>query len=144
MEHNSSLSSIPRGRSRQTKQHASNNPAIRLIMQELQILQREPNEGFRVKLVKEDSMFEWEVAIFGSPDTVYAGGYFRAVIKFPSEYPFSPPTLRQQTLAVSEILNYFNPGHSRNERQIKVIIPSLRMSAGSSQALWLNFILLRK
>ncbi|GAU91981.1 hypothetical protein RvY_04134 [Ramazzottius varieornatus] len=82
------------GRSRPPKQHASNNPAIRLLMQEFQSLQKETNEGFQVKLLRDDNMFEWDVAIFGPPDTLYAGGYFRALMKFPSEYPFSPPSVK--------------------------------------------------
>ncbi|OQV11621.1 Ubiquitin-conjugating enzyme E2 R1 [Hypsibius exemplaris] len=83
-----------RARSRPPKQHASNNPAVRLLMQEFQLLQREPNEGYQIKLLRNDNLFEWDVAIFGPPDTIYAGGYFRALIKFPPEYPFSPPAVR--------------------------------------------------
>lgn len=51
--------------------------AIRALALELKSLQEEPVEGFRVKLVNEDNMFEWEVAIFGPPDTLYQGGYFK-------------------------------------------------------------------
>lgn len=51
-------------------------------------------EGFRVKLLKEDNLFEWEVAIFGPPETLFAGGYFRAIMKFPQDYPFSPPSVK--------------------------------------------------
>lgn len=40
-------------------------------------IQDEPVEGFRVNLVNEDNMFEWEVAIFGPPETLYQGGYFK-------------------------------------------------------------------
>ncbi len=43
-------------------------------------LQEEPVEGFRVKLVNEDNLFEWEVAIFGPIDTIYEGGYFKVYI----------------------------------------------------------------
>ena len=82
------------GRSKPPKPHASNNPAIRLLMQEFQSLQKEANEGFHVKLLRDDNMFEWDVAIFGPPETLYAGGYFRAVMKFPPEYPFSPPSVK--------------------------------------------------
>lgn len=35
------------------------------------------SEGFRVKLCNDDNLFEWEVAIFGPPDTLYQGGYFK-------------------------------------------------------------------
>lgn len=34
-------------------------------------------EGFCVKLVNDDNLFEWEVAIFGPPDTLYMGGCFK-------------------------------------------------------------------
>ena len=33
--------------------------------------------GFRVKLVNDEDMFVWEVALFGPPDTLYQGGYFK-------------------------------------------------------------------
>lgn len=45
----------------------STNPAIRALSLEFKSLEQEPVEGFAVKLVNEDNMFEWEVAIFGPP-----------------------------------------------------------------------------
>ena len=54
----------------------SNNPharAVRVLMQELKGIQDEPVEGFRVGLMQESDLFHWEVAIFGPPDTPYAG-----------------------------------------------------------------------
>lgn len=54
----------------------------------------DPLEGIRFKLVNEENLFEWEVALFGPPDTLYQGGYFKAQMKFPPDYPYSPPTLR--------------------------------------------------
>lgn len=54
--------------------------ALRALALEYKSLQEEPVEGFRVKLVNEDNMFEWEVAIFGPPDTLYQGGYFKVII----------------------------------------------------------------
>jgi ubiquitin-conjugating enzyme E2 R len=53
----------------------------------------EPLEGFTVKLVN-DNLFEWEVGIYGPPNTLYQGGYFKSSIKFPPDYPYSPPTVR--------------------------------------------------
>jgi ubiquitin-conjugating enzyme E2 R len=38
--------------------------ATKALQQELKSLQKEPLEGFTVKLVN-DNLFEWEVAIFG-------------------------------------------------------------------------------
>lgn len=43
-------------------------------------IQEEPVEGFRVKLVNDENLFEWEVAIFGPPETLYQGGYFKVRI----------------------------------------------------------------
>merc|ERR1719508_459542 len=39
-------------------------------------------------------MFLWEVALFGPPDTLYQGGYFKAHLKFPPDYPYNPPSVR--------------------------------------------------
>ena len=51
--------------------------AVRALALEYKSIQEEPVEGFRVKLVNEDILFDWEVAIFGPPDTLYQGGYFK-------------------------------------------------------------------
>jgi len=68
--------------------------ALRALALEYKSLQEEPVEGFRVKLLQEDNLFEWEVAIFGPPETLYHGGYFKAHMKFPPDYPYSPPSIR--------------------------------------------------
>ncbi|XP_014239513.1 ubiquitin-conjugating enzyme E2 R2-like [Cimex lectularius] len=68
--------------------------AIKALALEYKNLQEEPLEGFQVKLAKEDSLFEWEVAIFGPPETLYQGGYFKARMKFPQDYPYSPPSIK--------------------------------------------------
>jgi len=71
--------------------------AIRALQLEYKGIVEEPIEGFRVKLLNDDNLFDWEVAIFGPPDTLYQGGYFKAHIRFPTDYPYSPPTVRFQT-----------------------------------------------
>ncbi|KAG5847817.1 hypothetical protein ANANG_G00130220 [Anguilla anguilla] len=63
-------------------------------MLEMKSLQEEPVEGFRITLVDEADLYNWEVAIFGPPNTLYEGGYFKARIKFPTDYPYSPPSFR--------------------------------------------------
>lgn len=47
------------------------------LMLELKSLQEEPVEGFRITLVAESDLYNWEVAIFGPPNTLYEGGYFK-------------------------------------------------------------------
>ncbi|KAI8501396.1 ubiquitin-conjugating enzyme E2 R2-like isoform X2 [Branchiostoma floridae x Branchiostoma belcheri] len=71
--------------------------SLRALALELKNLQEEPVEGFRVNLVNDENLYEWQVAIFGPPDTLYEGGYFKAVMKFPQDYPYSPPTFRFTT-----------------------------------------------
>ncbi|CAH1797452.1 unnamed protein product [Owenia fusiformis] len=71
--------------------------AVRALQLELKSIQEEPVEGFRVSLVNDDNLFDWKVAIFGPPKTLYEGGYFKAVMKFPHDYPYSPPSLRFDT-----------------------------------------------
>lgn len=68
--------------------------AVKALQLELKKIQEEPVEGFRVQLVSDDNLFEWQVAIFGPPKTLYESGYFKAHMKFPPDYPYSPPTVR--------------------------------------------------
>lgn len=76
---------------RSSAQVASSQKALML---EMKSLQEEPVEGFKITLVDEADLYNWEVAIFGPPNTHYEGGYFKARIKFPIDYPYSPPTFR--------------------------------------------------
>jgi len=71
--------------------------AVRALAMEYKSVIDEPVEGFRVRLLNDDNLFDWEVAIFGPPDTLYQGGYFKAHMRFPQDYPYSPPTLRFQS-----------------------------------------------
>ncbi|XP_075908821.1 ubiquitin-conjugating enzyme E2 R2-like [Petromyzon marinus] len=65
------------------------------LLRELKgVQQDEPMEGFAITLVDEADLYVWEVAIFGPPNTLYEGGYFKAQMKFPKDYPYSPPTFR--------------------------------------------------
>lgn len=31
--------------------------------------------------INDDNLFEWEVALFGPPDTLYQGGYFKVTLR---------------------------------------------------------------
>lgn len=40
-------------------------------------------------------MFEWSVALIClNTDSLYYGGYFKAKMTFPSNYPYQPPSRR--------------------------------------------------
>uniref|UniRef100_A0A8C0R921 UBC core domain-containing protein n=1 Tax=Canis lupus dingo TaxID=286419 RepID=A0A8C0R921_CANLU len=47
------------------------------LILELKSLQEEPVEGCRITLVDESYLYNWEVAIFRPPNTLYEGGYFK-------------------------------------------------------------------
>lgn len=68
--------------------------AVKALALEYQKLQKEPLEGFLVSLMTEDNLFVWDVSIFGPPDSLYQGGCFKARMRFPGDYPYSPPTVR--------------------------------------------------
>ncbi|VUZ54409.1 unnamed protein product [Hymenolepis diminuta] len=68
--------------------------AVKALQKELKELAESPVEGFKVTLVDESNLFVWDVAIFGPPQTLYEGGYFKARLSFPHDYPYNPPTMR--------------------------------------------------
>eukprot|EP00918_Siedleckia_nematoides_P063173 GHVU01137625.1.p1 GENE.GHVU01137625.1~~GHVU01137625.1.p1 ORF type:complete len:237 (-),score=44.13 GHVU01137625.1:1298-2008(-) len=74
-------------------QQSPTSGAVRALQLELKKLGEEPVEGFAVK-ANEDNFFEWEVAIFGPPGTLYEAGYFKAQMRFPPDYPYSPPSVK--------------------------------------------------
>ncbi|KAG8131314.1 putative Ubiquitin-conjugating enzyme E2 R2-like protein [Naja naja] len=61
------------------------------LMLELKGLQEEPVEGFRITLVDESDLYNWEVAIFGPPNTLYEGGYFKPVTFGSASQPLNVP-----------------------------------------------------
>uniref|UniRef100_A0A0N4ZFE8 E2 ubiquitin-conjugating enzyme n=1 Tax=Parastrongyloides trichosuri TaxID=131310 RepID=A0A0N4ZFE8_PARTI len=78
-----------------------------LLQRQLQELQKNPVDGFSAGLVNDDDVYKWEVLIIGPPDTIYEGGFFKAILEFPLEYPQRPPKMR----FVSEM---WHPNISKN------------------------------
>lgn len=64
-----------------------------LLRQQLKELNKSATEGFSAGLIDDSDIFKWEVMIYGPPDTIYEGGYFKARLIFPKEYPNSPPKM---------------------------------------------------
>lgn len=71
----------------------SNDQATLLLTKQLRELNRKGTEGFSAGLIDDDNLFKWEVTIFGPPDTFYEGGFFKAHLTFPLEYPQKPPKM---------------------------------------------------
>ncbi|TGZ58781.1 hypothetical protein CRM22_009446 [Opisthorchis felineus] len=68
--------------------------AVKALQKELLELNATPVEGFKVNISSVENMFVWDVAIFGPPKTLYEGGYFKARLFFPPDYPYSPPSMQ--------------------------------------------------
>ncbi|CAI2180473.1 8257_t:CDS:10 [Funneliformis geosporum] len=67
--------------------------AANILLKQFKELTQFPVPGFTVAL-QDDDVFEWDVGIIGAPKTIYEGGYFKATLKFPVDYPFNPPTFK--------------------------------------------------
>jgi len=66
--------------------------AAKLLQNQFKKIQSEPVEGIFVEL-NEENLHEWRVFIEGPKDTFYAGGIFQLSMKFPQDYPMSPPVV---------------------------------------------------
>lgn len=73
---------------------AGPNAAVKALQLEMKNISKDPIEGVLIELQDESNMFEWSVGVFGPPKTLYEGGYFKAKISFPQDYPYSPPSFR--------------------------------------------------
>ncbi|RAK98899.1 putative ubiquitin conjugating enzyme (UbcC) [Aspergillus ibericus CBS 121593] len=66
--------------------------AERILMNEYKALSQEPWVNIEVN---EQNFLHWTVGLIVlNPDSLYYGGYFKAIMKFPSNYPYSPPEFR--------------------------------------------------
>ncbi|KAL1970956.1 hypothetical protein VTN77DRAFT_2790 [Rasamsonia byssochlamydoides] len=66
--------------------------AERILMNEFKTLSKE--KWVHIEL-NNDDIFNWNVALIVlNPDSLYYGGYFKATMTFPSNYPYSPPEFR--------------------------------------------------
>ncbi|KAL4789714.1 ubiquitin-conjugating enzyme/RWD-like protein [Aspergillus venezuelensis] len=66
--------------------------AERILMNEFKALSKEPWVNLELK---ENNIFNWEIGLIVlNPDSMFYGGYFKAAMKFPPNYPYSPPEFR--------------------------------------------------
>lgn len=65
-----------------------------LLQKQLKELNKNPVNGFSAGLIDDNDIYKWEVLIMGPPDTLYEGGFFKAHLYFPVEYPLRPPKMK--------------------------------------------------
>ena len=51
------------------------------------------DSGFSVGLIDDKDFFKWSVCFTGPEDTIYEGGFFKAILTFPPDFPQSPPEM---------------------------------------------------
>ncbi|KAK0146729.1 Ubiquitin-conjugating enzyme E2 G1 [Merluccius polli] len=57
-------------------------------------LNKNPVEGFSAGVIDDEDMYKWEVVIIGPQDTLFEGGFFKAYLTFPFDYPLRPPKMK--------------------------------------------------
>ena len=73
------------------------NVARELLKRQMIELQKDDSSGFSVGLEDDSDWFNWRVCFEGPPDTMYQGGLFAAILKFPQDFPNSPPDMKFET-----------------------------------------------
>lgn len=58
------------------------------------MLTNNPPDGITAGPVSEDDLLNWQALIQGPEGTPFEGGVFPAELKFPNDYPLSPPTMK--------------------------------------------------
>lgn len=64
-----------------------------LLIKQLREFNRHPVEGISAGLIEESNPYAWNVILVGPSDTFYEGGFFKARLDFPREYPIKPPKM---------------------------------------------------
>ncbi|KZS95368.1 ubiquitin conjugating enzyme [Sistotremastrum niveocremeum HHB9708] len=77
-----------------SKAQSSSTQSNIILKRQLMELQKRPVEGISAGLVDDDNILEWEVMLIGPPDTLYEGGFFKARLSFPTEFPLLPPKMK--------------------------------------------------
>ena len=68
-----------------------------LLKKQFKDINKASDLGLSVGLVDENNFYKWSVVIFGPTETIYEGGFFRAILDFPEDYPNNPPKMQFTT-----------------------------------------------
>ena len=62
-----------------------------LLKKQLMYLNKCSDLGFSVGLIDENDFYKWSVLFQGPEDTIFEGGFFKAILTFPEDFPQNPP-----------------------------------------------------
>lgn len=62
-----------------------------MLAKQLKDCQDRDDISASIGLENDDDLFLWNVVFEGPENTLYEGGYFKAQLKFPDDYPNNPP-----------------------------------------------------
>ena len=65
-----------------------------LLKKQLKDLNKNSELPFNVGLIDENDFYKWSVIFTGPEDTIYEGGFFKAILSFPIDFPQNPPEMR--------------------------------------------------
>jgi ubiquitin-conjugating enzyme E2 J2 len=71
---------------------ANQQMCFKRLQKELVAIKKNPVEGISAA-PNDANLLEWHYVIEGPKDSVYAGGYYHGLLRFPKEYPFKPPSI---------------------------------------------------
>ncbi len=72
----------------------SSKYSLEILAKELERLQNNDDIGASIGLVDDEDLFNWSIIYEGPTETLYEGGFFKALIKFPEDYPNNPPEMK--------------------------------------------------
>ena len=65
-----------------------------ILKRQLQECMKQTDLGYSVGLIDENDFFKWSVCLTGPEDTIYEGGFFKAILTFPQDFPQNPPEMK--------------------------------------------------
>ena len=65
-----------------------------LLKNQLSALNKASDLGFSVGLIDENDYYKWSVLFNGPDDTIFEGGFFKAILTFPEDFPQNPPEMK--------------------------------------------------
>ena len=65
-----------------------------ILKKQLQECMKQDDLGFSVGLLDENDFYKWIVCFTGPEETIYEGGFFKAILTFPEDFPQNPPEMK--------------------------------------------------